>query len=118
MATALHRIILIDDDPGDIRLAQEAFNESDQPTLLQVFEDGQTAIDYLGDLQSDLPDLIMLDLNLPRTSGHEVLAALKQNHRLRRIPVVVLSASTSARDIAQAYNLRANCFITKAMSRS
>jgi CheY-like chemotaxis protein len=104
---------MIEDDPGDIRLAQEAFKESGHPISLQIFQDGAAAIDFLGDLKSDLPDLIMLDLNLPRKNGCEVLAVIKQNDRLRRIPVVVLSTSSSEVDVGQMYSLRANCFITK-----
>lgn len=113
MATVPHRIILIEDDPGDIRLAQEAFKECGHPTSLLVFQDGDAAMDYLDDLSSDLPDLIMLDLNMPRKNGREVLTVIKQNDRLRRIPVVVLSTSSSEIDIGQSYSLRANCFITK-----
>jgi len=109
-------ILLVEDNPGDVRLIQEAFRDAQMRTDLQVAEDGEKALAFLraeggGDVPR--PDLILLDLNLPRKDGREVLIEIKNDERLKRIPVVILSASHSEEDITRAYDLRANCYVTK-----
>ena len=110
-------ILLVEDNPGDVRLVQEAVKEFKVSNKLHVVGDGVAAMEYVhgeGQYQErDLPDLILLDLNLPRMSGHEILAELKGDPDLRRIPVVVLSTSAEYRDLQQSYDLHANCYVTK-----
>lgn len=110
-------ILLIEDNPGDVLLTREAFAEVDIVNNLSVCEDGEDAIRYLhrdGEYADrPTPDLVVLDLNLPKRDGREVLAELKSNEELKRIPVVVLTTSNSPEDIAAAYDLHANCYITK-----
>lgn len=110
-------ILLVDDNPGDVRLTQEAFKDSNLTNKLNVVEDGVEALSFLRRegqyLQAPRPDLILLDLNLPRKHGREVLAEIKADEELKRIPVVVLSTSDDIRDIASSYDLHANCYITK-----
>lgn len=110
-------ILLIEDDPGDIRLAYEALKEGKVQNSLNIVRDGVEALDYLfrrnGFKDALRPDLIILDLNLPRKDGREVLAQIKQDESLKRIPVVILTISKSEEDILKTYNLHANCFITK-----
>jgi chemotaxis family two-component system response regulator Rcp1 len=110
-------VLLIEDDPGDVLIAQEALRAGNLSTRLDVVSDGVEALAYLrrqdrfGD--AERPDLILLDLNLPRMSGHEVLAEVKADLSLRRIPVVVLSTSIAAEDIAKSYDLHANAYVAK-----
>ncbi|HEX9593079.1 MAG TPA: response regulator [bacterium] len=110
-------ILLVEDNPGDIRLTREAFSQTRTPIDLRVATDGVEALDFLrgaGQFRSaPRPDLILLDLNLPRKNGREVLAEIKQDQTLRRIPVVVLTTSTAEEDILGAYDLHANSYITK-----
>jgi two-component system, chemotaxis family, response regulator Rcp1 len=110
-------ILLIEDDPGDIRLAQEALKEGKVKNNLSVVRDGMEALDFLYKRNSyedaTRPDLIILDLNLPKMDGREVLARIKDDDNLKRIPVVILTISKSEEDILKTYNLHANCFITK-----
>ena len=110
-------ILLVEDNPGDVRLTVEALREGRVANQLHVVEDGVEAMLFLRreGRYADVPrpDLILLDLNLPRKDGREVLAELKQDADLRRIPVVVLTSSAAEQDIMQAYNLYANCYITK-----
>ncbi len=110
-------ILLVEDNPGDIRLIREAVKECSIPVRMTVKKDGSAAIEYLhqkiAGSESPIPDLILLDLNLPVKDGLEVLREIKSTPHLRRIPVVVLSSSESAQDIARAYELYANCYITK-----
>lgn len=110
-------ILMVEDNPGDARLAVEALKESKVANTLNVVEDGEQALDYLyrrGDYADrGRPDVIFLDLNLPKKSGHEVLAEIKADENLRRIPVVILSSSEAERDIQRSYDLHANCFVTK-----
>ncbi len=110
-------ILLVEDNPGDVRLTQECFKESKISNNLSVVMDGQEAIDFLqhkGKFANALrPDLILLDLNLPRKDGREVLAEIKADPDLRKIPVVVLTISKAEQDILKSYDLHANCFITK-----
>jgi CheY-like chemotaxis protein len=110
-------ILLVEDNPGDVRLAREALKESKVLNNIFVVEDGVEAMDFLhrnGKYRGmPRPDLILLDLNLPRKSGREVLAEVKTDDSLKRIPVVVLTVSRDEEDILKAYNLHANCFVTK-----
>lgn len=110
-------ILLVEDNPGDVRLTKEALKEAKIHNMLHVVADGVEAMDFLRKTgcYSDVPvpDLIMLDLNLPRKDGREVLAEIKGDGELRRIPVVVLTTSSAEEDILKAYDLHANCFITK-----
>lgn len=110
-------ILMVEDNPGDVRLTLEALKDGAAKNRLHVVEDGEQAIAFLnrerGYQDSPQPDLILLDLNLPRKDGREVLAEIKSNKDLRRIPIIVLTTSESEEDICQAYELHANCFITK-----
>ncbi len=110
-------ILLVEDNPGDVRLTQEAFKEGKLINELSVVEDGEEAMSYLrkqgkyADVHQ--PDLILLDLNMPKKDGREVLAEIKKDPNLRHIPVIVLTTSQAEQDILKSYNLHANCFITK-----
>jgi CheY-like chemotaxis protein len=110
-------ILLVEDSPGDVRLAQEALQETQIPNHLHVVNDGEKALEFLhrvnGYHGAVRPDLILLDLNLPRKDGREVLQAVKTDKRLKRIPVVVLTTSDAEQDILETYDLHANCYITK-----
>lgn len=110
-------ILLVEDNLGDARLTLEAFKEGKVLNHLTVMKDGVEALAYLrregGYSGARMPDLILLDLNLPRKSGREVLAEIKADERLRTIPVVVLTTSEDEQDIARAYSQHANCYITK-----
>jgi CheY-like chemotaxis protein len=110
-------ILLVEDTVGDARLTREAFRDGKLPNTLHHVEDGVEAMAFLrrqGAYQAaPRPDLVLLDLNLPRKDGREVLAELKQDPHLQRIPVVVLTTSSAEEDILKAYGLHANCFITK-----
>jgi two-component system, chemotaxis family, response regulator Rcp1 len=110
-------ILLVEDNPGDVRLTKEALKEAKIRNRLHVVADGVEAIDFLKNTggYSDMPtpDIIMLDLNLPRKDGREVLAEIKGDTKLRRIPVVILTTSSAEEDILRAYDLHANCYITK-----
>jgi two-component system response regulator len=108
-------ILMVDDDAGDILIAREALTENKVRNNVSVVNDGVEALRYLrseGD-RSPRPDLILLDLNLPRKGGLEVLAELKADPGLRRIPVVVLTTSEAEEDIARSYDLHANAYVTK-----
>jgi CheY-like chemotaxis protein len=113
----LVQILLVEDNPGDVRLTREALKEAKFRNKVQVVGDGVEALAYLrqqGEYSGAIrPHLIMLDLNLPRMDGREVLAAIKKDADLRRIPVVVLSSSEAETDIARAYELHANAYVTK-----
>ena len=110
-------ILLVEDNPGDVRLTKEALVESKIYNELNVVTDGAEAMAYLhgeGEYaERVLPDLILLDLNLPKKDGREVLADIKQDENLKRIPVVILTTSRAEADILKTYNLHANCYITK-----
>jgi len=110
-------ILLVEDNPGDVRMAVEALKDCRVSNRLGVGGDGVEALSFLngqdGYVGRPRPDLILLDLNLPRKDGHEVLAEIKADPELRRIPVVVLTTSESERDVYKAYDLNANCYITK-----
>lgn len=110
-------ILLVEDNPGDVRLTMEALKEGKVVNNLQTVGDGEEALAYLHRLgpytQATRPDLILLDLNLPKKSGREVLAEIKADPDLKRIPVVILTVSEAEQDIIKSYNLHANCYITK-----
>ncbi len=110
-------ILLIEDNPGDVRLTQEAFKEGRLAIDLNVVMDGVEAINYLkkeGNYSdATTPDLILLDLNLPKRDGREVLQEIKTDDHLKRIPVVVLTTSNAEQDILKSYNLHVNCYINK-----
>ncbi|MES9960472.1 MAG: response regulator [Sedimenticola sp.] len=110
-------ILLIEDNPGDVRLAQEAMRDGKVVNNLSVASDGEQAMSFLRRVGSyadaPRPDLILLDFNLPRKDGREVLAEIKADPHLLPIPVVVLTMSKAEEDIKKAYDLHANCYITK-----
>jgi len=110
-------ILLVEDDPGDVRLTIECLKEAKIHNNLNVVNDGVEALDYLrhAAAYSDVPrpDLILLDLNMPRKNGQEVLAEIKQDEDLKQIPVVVLTSSEAEVDVFRSYNLHANCYIVK-----
>ena len=111
------KILLVEDNPGDVRLTREALKEGKILNEVSVAEDGVEALAFLRrqGRYSDAarPDLILLDLNLPKKDGREVLEEIKCDDGLKQIPVVVLTTSAAERDILRAYNLHANCYITK-----
>jgi two-component system response regulator len=115
MAAPPFDILLVEDNPADVRLTQEAFKDTRVPNRLHVARDGVEALGMLRDATGAVPrpDLILLDLNLPRKDGREVLQDIKQDEALRHIPVVVLSTSHSEHDVARSYRLGANAFVTK-----
>ncbi|HYL32773.1 MAG TPA: response regulator [Stellaceae bacterium] len=110
-------ILLVEDNPGDARLTQEALREGKIRNNLHHASDGVEALAFLrhegAHAKAPMPDLVLLDLNLPRKDGREVLAEMKQDPRLRKIPVVVLTTSEAENDIVRSYELHANCYITK-----
>lgn len=110
-------ILLVEDNPGDVRLTQENFKESKIRNNMCVVNDGVEALAFLrreGQYGDALrPDVILLDLNLPRKDGREVLREIKADPELRRIPVVILTISSADEDIIRSYDLHANCYITK-----
>jgi len=110
-------ILLVEDSPGDQRLTMEALKEGKINNNLYIVEDGEEAIAFLKKeapfTSVPKPDLILLDLNLPKMNGQEVLEIIKADEDLKRIPVVILTTSQSDEDILNAYNLNANCYITK-----
>jgi chemotaxis family two-component system response regulator Rcp1 len=110
-------ILLVEDNPGDIRLTREALRDGKIYNNLYVARDGVEAMAFLRKTgqyaHAPRPDLILLDLNLPRKDGHEVLAEVKTDENLRRIPVVILTTSQAEEDIIKTYDLHVNCYITK-----
>jgi len=110
-------ILLVEDNPGDIRLTQEALKEGGFAYQLRIARDGVEAMTILHregeNANAPLPDLILLDLNLPRKDGREVLAEIKSDDELKRIPVVILTTSEAAKDVQKVYALHANCYIIK-----
>lgn len=110
-------MLLVEDNPGDARLAKEALKDSKLLNNIHHVSDGEQAIDFLrragAYAGAPRPDLILLDLNLPRKDGREVLAEIKADPNLKTIPVVVLTTSEAEQDILQSYRLHANCYITK-----
>jgi chemotaxis family two-component system response regulator Rcp1 len=114
----MHRVVLlVEDSPGDVRLTQEAFRDADPSIELHVVTDGVEAMAYLRreGIHADAPrpDFILLDLNLPRMDGREVLARIKENEDFKTIPTVILTTSDAEADIMTSYKLRANCYLSK-----
>jgi two-component system, chemotaxis family, response regulator Rcp1 len=111
------QILLVEDNPGDVRLTIEALRESKVRNNLHLARDGVEALAFLRQEEpyqhAERPDLILLDLNLPRKDGREVLAETKADPQLRTIPVVVLTTSRAEQDVMRTYELQANCYITK-----
>ncbi len=110
-------ILLVEDDPGDVLIAREAVESSTVANHLNVVSNGEEALQYLRReapfADASRPSLILLDLNLPRLDGREVLARVKADPELRRIPIVVLTTSSSQDDVARSYDLHANAYVTK-----
>jgi CheY-like chemotaxis protein len=110
-------VLLVEDDPGDVLITREAFAENKVKNQLSVVNDGVNALQFLrreaGYADAPRPDLILLDLNLPRMDGHEVLAKIKSDSDLQRIPVVVLTTSDAEEDVLRSYDLHANAYVTK-----
>jgi CheY-like chemotaxis protein len=108
-------ILLVEDNPADVRLTIEAFREADTPSRLHVVDDGVKALAFLRAVgpATPAPDLILLDLNLPRKDGREVLQEIKHDDALKHIPVIVLTTSQAEQDILRSYHLRANAYVTK-----
>ena len=110
-------ILLVEDNPGDADLAREALEGSKFNNILNVVEDGEKAMEYLRreGLYAEVsrPDLILLDLNIPKKDGRQVLAEIKEDDNLKRIPVVILTTSRAEEDVIKSYNLHCNCYITK-----
>jgi chemotaxis family two-component system response regulator Rcp1 len=110
-------ILLVEDNPGDSDLAREALESSKMNNNLQVVDDGEKAMAFLRQegsyADAPRPDLILLDLNLPKKDGRQVLAEIKSDEHLKRIPVVILTTSRAEEDVLKTYNLHANCYITK-----
>lgn len=111
------QILLVEDNPGDVRLTIEALKEAKVINKLTVVKDGMEALSLLRrqgqHAHAARPDLILLDLNLPKKDGREVLAEIKADDNLKRIPVVILTTSQDEQDVLKSYNLYANCYITK-----
>jgi CheY-like chemotaxis protein len=110
-------VLLVEDDPGDVLITREAFAENKLRNRLSVVSDGVNALQFLRReaeyADAPRPDLILLDLNLPRMDGHEVLAEIKSDSDLQRIPVVVLTTSDAEEDVLRSYDLHANAYVTK-----
>jgi len=110
-------VLVIEDNPGDVRLLEEAFRELKADIRMLVAKDGAEAVEMISAARSDqdrcLPDLILLDLNLPKLSGHDVLARIKDNPVTRRIPVIILTSSRAELDVKRAYDGHANAYLRK-----
>jgi CheY-like chemotaxis protein len=110
-------ILLVEDNPGDVRLTQEAFKEGRMYNNMNVVGDGMEAMEFLrrqgAHTNAPRPDLILLDLNMPKKNGFEVLSEVKKDPSMRYIPIIVLTTSKAEQDIVKTYNEHANCFITK-----
>lgn len=110
-------ILMVEDNPGDVRLTREALKGSKVLHRLNVVEDGVAALEFLRREppyeDAPRPDIVLLDLNLPKKDGREVLSAIKADPALRSIPVVILTTSQAEEDVLRAYNLNANCYVTK-----
>jgi CheY-like chemotaxis protein len=108
-------ILLVEDNEGDIVLTTEAFEESKIANLMKVIRDGKGVIDFFESLddKETVPDLVLLDINLPKMSGHEVLLYIKNNEKYKHIPVIMLTTSSSEKDVLLSYQSHVNCYITK-----
>ena len=115
--TKVIQILLVEDNPGDVRLTQEVLKEAVVPNRIHAVRTGVEALAFLKregqHANAPRPDLILLDLNLPKKSGHEVLDEIKADEKLKRIPVIVLTTSSADQDVTRAYDAHANCYITK-----
>ena len=111
------QVLLIEDSPGDVRLTQEAFHEANPSIRLHVASDGVEAVAFLRhegrNAQAPRPDVILLDLNLPKMDGRQVLAYIKNDEKLKTIPTVILTTSETEEDIVKSYRLQANCYLSK-----
>lgn len=111
------RILVVDDDPGDVLMIEEALEDSDVEKVIDVVNDGQEAMEFLRregrHTEAHRPDVILLDLNMPRMDGRQVLGEVKQDEDLRTIPIVVLTTSNADTDIVGSYTLQANAYVTK-----
>jgi CheY-like chemotaxis protein len=111
------KVMVVEDNPGDIKLIQEHLKEIDPNCQFRIYTDGDSALEYLFEIKDNifihLPDLIILDINLPKKSGLEVLNFIKKHEALRTIPTVIFSSSSASEDIRQAYDLQANCYFVK-----
>ena len=110
-------ILLIEDNEGDILLTTEAFEDSKIAHHITAIRDGEQAISYFEDLtdKQEMPHLVLLDINLPKVNGHEVLTYIKSNEKYKSIPVIMLTTSSAEKDILQSYKNHANCYITKSI---
>jgi two-component system, chemotaxis family, response regulator Rcp1 len=110
-------VLLVEDSPGDVRLTREALSEANPAIRLHVATDGTEAIAFLyregAHASAPRPELILLDLNLPKMDGREVLAQLKSDDKLKSIPIIILTTSEAEADIAKSYQLHANCYLSK-----
>ena len=110
-------VLLVEDSPGDVRLTQEAFRDANRSIHLHVVSDGVEAMAFLRRegtyVHKPRPDIVLLDLNLPRMDGREVLAHIKEDDSLKTIPIVILTTSDSEADIVKCYQLQANCYLSK-----
>ena len=117
MQSKLAEILLVEDNEGDVELTREAFEEAKFRNNLHVVYDGEAALDFLFKrndyTQAPTPDIILLDLNLPRLNGRDVLEEVKKNDSLKSIPTIVLTSSKADKDIVDSYDLHANCYIVK-----
>ncbi|MGB0720277.1 MAG: response regulator [Bdellovibrionales bacterium] len=115
-------ILLVEDNPGDVVLTKHAFNDAKIHNIINVAQDGEEALDYLfkrnGHEDASTPDLILMDLNMPKKDGREVLEEIKRDERLMLIPVVILTSSEAEQDILETYGLHANSYITKPVDLS
>jgi CheY-like chemotaxis protein len=109
----LIHILLVEDNEGDILLTTEMLEENEIIDKITVIRDGKLAIDFFETLQNPPPDLVLLDINLPKKSGHQVLQFIKTNPNFNQIPVIMLTTSSAEKDISLAYEHYANCYITK-----
>ena len=110
-------VLLVEDSPGDVRLTQEAFRDANKAIHLHVASDGVEAMAFLrhegAHADAPRPDIILLDLNLPKMDGREVLAHIKEDNSLKTIPTVILTTSAAEADVVKSYQLQANCYLTK-----
>jgi two-component system, chemotaxis family, response regulator Rcp1 len=110
-------VLLVEDSPGDVRLTQEAFRDANRSVHLHVASDGVEAMAFLrregANVHAPRPDIILLDLNLPRMDGREVLSHIKEDDSLKTIPTVILTTSNAEVDIVKSYQLHANCYLSK-----
>ncbi|WP_089157892.1 response regulator [Micromonospora sp. NBS 11-29] len=111
------RILVVDDDPGDVLMIEEALEESDVEKVIDVVADGEEAMEFLRregrHAEAQRPDVILLDLNMPRMDGRQVLGEVKRDESLRTIPIVVLTTSNADTDVVSSYTLQANAYVTK-----